>query len=236
MTPSASQLMEIHDLREQLEKLASQIAKGPRQIALKQKGLDDKKTELDGKRERLRQLKVAADGKSLQLKSSEAKIYDLQGKLNSVSSNREFDALRTQIAADTMAKSVLEDEILEALDGVDAAQAEIQLFEKDLATIGAELKTFVDSVNQAEPDLRRRMDELEKQIASLEIMLPPDVVPAYRRLVSAYGSRALAPVDGKSCGECFVSLTPQTLVELKSGKLKFCTCGRLMYFVSASAP
>ena len=84
---------------------------------------------------------------------------------------------------------------------------------------------------QREPELRRQIEELQSSVSSVESILPPEIVPAYRRLVQAYGARALSPVNGKSCGECFVGLTTQSLVELKSGKFKFCTCGRLMYFV-----
>lgn len=231
MTPTATGLMEIHDLREQLEKLTAQIQKGPRQIAIRQKSFDDKSAELEVRRARLKQMKVAADGKSLQLKSSESKIFDLQGKLNSVATNREFDALKTQIAADKMATSVLEDEIFETLEGVDAVQAEVKQFEQEIAAAEAELRVYINEVKQLEPDLKRQIDELQERIASCEAILPADILPMYRRLVSAYGSRALAPVTAKACGECYVGLTSQTLLELKAGNFKFCTCGRLMYFV-----
>ena len=88
--------------------------------------MDKKKEELETLRGKLKQSKMSADQKNLQLKSSEGRIYDLNGKLNIAANNREYEALRSQIAADTMAKSVLEDEILEAVEKVDAAQIDVK--------------------------------------------------------------------------------------------------------------
>ncbi len=229
MNPTGSGLKEIHDLREKLEEVAGQIDRGPRQIAARQQLLDKKKADLEARRDKLKQLKVAADQKNLQLKSSEGKIHDLQGKLNAVSTNREYDALRSQIAADKMANSVLEDEIIEALERVDAMQAEVKQVEQEVAKSQEEIAQFSAQIKQQEPELRQRAGELEAKLSNVETMLPADIVPMYRRLVQAYGARALAPVVGKACGECFVGLTAQTVVELRSGKFKFCTCGRLMY-------
>ncbi len=234
MTPTNAGLREIHDVREQLERLTGEIEKGPRLIAARQKLADAKKTELEARRTKLKQMKVAAEQKSLQLKSNEGKIHDLQGKLNVITTNREYDALRTQIAADKMANSVLEDEIIEALEGIDVTQLELKAFEQELAAAEAETAAFRDSVQQREPELRRQIDELQSRIGDVESILSPEIIPTYRRLVQAYGSRALAKVTAKSCGECFVGLTSQTLVELKGGKFKFCTCGRLMYYVEPS--
>ena len=76
---------------------------------------------------------MAADQKQLQLKAGEEKIKDLKRKLNAAASNREYQILKEQIAADEMANSVLEDEILEALEKIDQFQAKIAEAEAALA-------------------------------------------------------------------------------------------------------
>ncbi len=234
MTPTNTGLKEIHDIRAQLEVLTAQIEMGPRQIAAREKLIGTKKAEFEVRQGKLKQQKVAAEQKSLQLKSTEGKIHDLEGKLNVITTNREYDALRTQIAADKMANSVLEDEIIEALEAIDVMQLELKKFEQELGTVEAEVAVFTAAVRQREPDLRQQIDKLQSRVGDVESLLPPEIAPGYRRLVNAYGARALSPVVSRSCGECFVGLTSQTLVELKSGKFKFCTCGRLMYFVEPS--
>jgi predicted nucleic acid-binding Zn-ribbon protein len=70
---------------------------------------------------------------------------------------------------------------------------------------------------------------LQVQVSAAEQILPADILPQYKRLVQAYGANALAPVINKSCSECYVSVTAQVYVELRAGRVRFCTCGRLMY-------
>jgi predicted nucleic acid-binding Zn-ribbon protein len=231
MAQQGNGLKEIHDLRLRLEEVTGELEKGPRQITARQQLLDKKRAELEARRAKLKQLKVSADQKNLQLKTNEAKIHDLQGKLNAAASNREFDALRTQIDADKMANSVLEDEILEALDGCDAMQRENKDFEAEVATAEAELAQFTASIKSKEPDLKARGAELQSKLAEVEKILPSEIVPQYRRLVQSHGARALAPLLGTACSECYVGQRQQTIVELRSGKFIFCTCGRLMYLV-----
>lgn len=229
MSPNGAGLKEIHDLRLRLQDVTDELERGPRQIAARQQLLEKKKAEVDVRRTKLKHLKVAADQKNLQLKTNEAKIHDLQGKLNAAANNREFDAFRTQIAADKMANSVLEDEILEALEGCDAELREIKELEQVAANVEAELAKFTANVKQREPDLKTQKAAMEAQVGDIEKVLPPEVIPQYRRLVQSYGARALSPVHGTACGECFVGQRQQTIVELRAGKFIFCTCGRLMY-------
>lgn len=229
MSPMSSGMKQLHDLRIKLREISDQMERGPRQIAARKQNVDKKKEELESLRTKLKQLKVSADQKNLQLKSSESRIYDLNGKLNSAANNREYEALRSQIAADTMAKSVLEDEILEALERVDTFQVDVKKCEQELATLEAEVQKLTADVQSKEAGLKESAAKLEAQVAEAEQILPPDIIPQYRRLVQAYGANALAPVINKSCSECFVAQTAQVYLELKSGKVRFCTCGRLMY-------
>ena len=229
MSSISAGMKQLHNLRIKLREISDQLEKGPRQIAARKQQIDKKKEELETQRNKLKQMKVAADQKNLQLKSSEGRIYDLSGKLNAAANNREYEALRSQIAADTMAKSVLEDEILEALEKVDAAQIEVKKAELDIAAIENEMQTLVAEVNAKEAGLKDEAAALQIQVSEAEKILPPDIVPQYRRLVQAYGADALAPVVNKSCSECYVSLTAQLFLELRAGSVKFCTCGRLMY-------
>ena len=229
MSPTCAGMKQLHDLRLKLREISDQLERGPRQIAARKSHVDKKKDELESLRSKLKQMKVSADQKNLQLKTSEARIYDLNGKLNIAANNREYEALQSQIAADTMAKSVLEDEILEAFEKVDGAQSDVKKQEVDIAAAEAEIQKLATEVQAKEAGLKEKAAALQSQVAEAEEILPPDIMPQYRRLVQAYGAAALAPVINKCCSECYIAVTAQVYVELRSGRVKFCTCGRLMY-------
>lgn len=229
MSASSQAIKALHELHLKLHGVQEDLARGPRQIAAKQSAVDKRRAELEARRDKLKQLKVTADQKNLQLKTNEAKINDLRAKLNVAASNREYEIITGQIAADTMANSVLEDEILETLTRIDQMQAEVKEAEQDVATAEAALKQTQADVAAREPGLKEAAAALEQQVAEAEKFLPADIVPQYRRAVQGFGADALAAVENKVCTACHMQLTAQRLVELNSGKLMFCGCGRLLY-------
>ena len=231
MTPAA--LKELHHLHLQLHEVREKLRRGPTQIAARRQFAEKKQAELAAEKARLLELRKHADGKSLQLKSNEAKIADLKGKLNTASSNREFDVIKGQIDADLMANSVLEDEILESLEKVDEMQRSIQQSEQEVSAAEKEVDRVRREVSTAEPDLTREAAQLKAAVTEAERVLPATIMDTYRRLVQAHGAEALAAVENRACTSCSTILSPQEMVNLNTGKLLFCrACGRLLYLAA----
>jgi uncharacterized protein len=221
---------EIHRLHQQLRDVQEQMERGPKQLKARQQATQQKIADLEAQKQKHKASRVAVDQKSLQLKTNEAKIGDLRVKLNQASSNREFDIIRAQIDADTMANSVLEDEILEGLEKVDAAQIAVRQLEEGVVAAKAEEARLAAETEGVLPGLQARTVELQQALASAEEELPPDLVLSYRRMAQAYGAGALAEVDGNICSSCYVSLPTQLAVQIRAGQVLFCkTCGRLLY-------
>lgn len=230
MTTPASSFSGLHRLHLALQEVQEQLDRGPRQIRARQQLVSQAEADLAARREQLKSLRMASDRKSLDLKTNEAKIADLRGKLNVAASNREFDIIKAQIEADTVANSVLQDEILELLDKIDRTQSEIRAAEEKAARAKVELDRFQAQFEADAVGLRARVAELTGEIRRAESGLAGDLAEKYRRLVEAYGADAMSPVEGSTCGHCHVQVTPQHRVLLNSGNVIFCSsCGRLLY-------
>lgn len=230
MSTAAGGLKELHQLHVKLEAAREKLADGPKRINARRRRVQRLETEIEEARERSKQMKVAADQKSLQLKTNEAKIADLRGKLNAATTNKEFDIIKSQIDADSMANSVLEDEILEAYEKIDQSEARIGEIEQQRdAAIAEEKQAKADAEAEA-PGLRAEVEKLEAALKVAEAKLPANVATVYQRLVAAHGATALAELDGTSCSACHATLAPNMRVELNVGKFVFCrSCGRLLY-------
>lgn len=230
MKVDGSILRELHRILQQQMDLINQRDSGPRkikamaaQVALATQGVEDGKN-------KVRQLKMDSDRKQLQLRERENKIKDLEGKQNQSKTNREYQTLKEQIAADKQANNVLSDEILEAMEQIDQAQ-------QKLVTLEAKLKQVKDDEAKLQQQINDRMvivlKELERVTGDLkkaEDALPPDFATDFQRLVAGRGEDALAEVDGQSCGGCYQVLSPQVLDKLKQNQPVYCTsCARLLY-------
>jgi uncharacterized protein len=230
MSAATAGLKRLHELHIRLQDINKQLEHGPRQVKTRQQILAKKQAEVDVLKAELKQTRMLADQKNLQLKTNESKIEQLRAKLNQAQSNREFDVIRSQIDADTMANSVLEDEILEVLEKVDQQQQKIKQVEDETAQSAAEVRRVAQEVETAAPKLRTQATELQSALSEAEKILPSTAVTTYRRLVQAHGAGALATVENNACTACFEILSANYLVELNTGKFLFCrTCGRLLY-------
>jgi len=231
MAVTTAALRDLHRIHRQLSDLRERLARGPKQIKARDANVVRLEEEVNAAKVQAKAGRVAADQKQLLLKTGENKIEDLRRKLNACSTNREYQALLEQIAADEMANSVLADEILESLEKVDEFQQVTAAAEGRLSTAREELNKVRQAVNEQQALLETDVVRLEAELKESEIGLPPDIRDAYDRGVKSKGSDAMAAVEGESCGGCFSNLTPNTMNALAMGRIVFCqSCGRLLYF------
>jgi predicted nucleic acid-binding Zn-ribbon protein len=223
-------LRTLHRMHRQLEDLGGRLAAGPRRVAALAAGVRAAEAARDAAKEEVKQARLTADQKQLQLRTAEAKITDLEAKLNACKSNREYQLFRDQIAADRMASRVLEDEILEALERIDALKPAVPEAEAAIAAardkLAAEESKVRDESGQLEAEVARIRGELE----AVEQELAIDLQEKYERVVRHKGADGMAAVDGRSCGGCHQQITTQQFSELLAGRIVTCrNCGRLLY-------
>jgi len=230
MNVRAEALRELHRIHRQQSDLKSRLTRGPQQIRAAEANVRHFTDELARRKEVLKQARIAADGKQLQLRQREARIADLQAKLNACASNREYQALKEQIAADEQANRVLEDEILESLEKLDELQADIVRVASQLAKSQQDMENCRTRINEAQQGLESELARVTKELEEVEQELPTEFRREYRRIADVRGEDALAQVEGEVCGSCHQTLTPQTLNELKLERLVACkSCGCLLY-------
>jgi predicted nucleic acid-binding Zn-ribbon protein len=225
MASVGEQYRHLHDLHKQLKEIQDHLSRGPRQIKAREVRITEAETELAAREHELKEARSTVDRKNLDLRSKESHLQDLQGKLNTAASNREYDIIRGQMDADRAAKAVLEDEILEWLERIDAQQKDIAASKAAIKEAQQERERFANDFEKKAADLSRSETNLKAQITEAEKIIPPELTAQYRRLVEAYGAEALASAENGVCN--------QNKVLLNSGTLMFCSvCGRLIYPVS----
>lgn len=230
MASATETLKCLHHFHIQLEEARDELSKGPRVIQARKKMILQKQQSQTDVLETIKQIKLAAERKSLDLKILEKKLEDLKAKLNMASSNREFEIIKGQIQADEMAKSVLEDEVLELYEKIDEENAKIPEIDQVLLNQKKDLEKFSSDFQQRTLELEQKIQKLTEELKMAEKFLPREPAEKYERLVASKGSRALAAVNNHACNNCFVQITPQQRILIKNDHILFCTnCGSLLY-------
>jgi predicted nucleic acid-binding Zn-ribbon protein len=211
MSSATGGLKELHQVHLDLDACRKQLDNGPRRIAAHEKLVARKQAEIDAQKSQIIGFQKTADQKHLQFQTNEQHVEDTKAKLNQAKSNKEFDIFKGQIAADEKANAGLEDDYLELLEQVDTEKSRL-----------------------AEPQVKTQASELEGELREAEKCIPTKMQEFYRRLVGAHGPSSLAPLDANACSECFVELSPQNIVEVRTAKLVLCkSCGRILYSAEA---
>jgi len=237
MTIAPGALEELHRIHRQLTDVTERLASGPKQIKAAEAAVAKAEQDVTGAKDTYKKTRLVVDEKQLQLKQREAKLKDLQGKLNAAESNREYQLLKEEIAADEKANSVLTDEILESLETLDQRQAEAKTAESNLVKIKEELARIKLRVANVQQTLDAELARVRGELVISEEQLPEDFKEEYLRVTKARGEDALAAVENDSCGHCSRTLTPQTLNDLHLQKPIFCkACGCLLYLAPGTAP
>lgn len=230
MSVTVSAIRELHRIHQQLTDLRERKDRGPKQIKARDGNLARLGEELAKLQAEHKAARVRSDQKQLLLKSGEEKILGLKGKLNAAASNREYQALKDQIAADQMAGSVLADEILEAMEKIDELAAALAEHQQKIEAAKQELAKAQQAVAAQAGELDSEINRLEAELLTAEASLPADFIDTYQRLVKGKGSDAMAEAQGDFCGGCYQQLTPNNLAELKMMQSITCrNCGRLVY-------
>lgn len=237
MNLTTGTLRELHRIHRQLSDLNDRLQRGPRVVKARQNSVTQLEQQMEKAQAEVKAGKVQADQKQLQLKTTEDKIIDLETKLNGAASNREYQALQDQIAADRMAGSVLQDEILECLEHIDELEKLVGDAKGNVGKGKVELEKFKSTVQEEEALIKADIARLEGDLKTAEEGLPPDLNDAYNRIVNSKGADAMAPVEGDCCGGCYQTVTPNMLNLLQLSRPVFCkSCGRLLYIPEGVAP
>ncbi|HMP79816.1 MAG TPA: hypothetical protein PKD54_10220 [Pirellulaceae bacterium] len=225
-----AQLALIHGLLQQRDELKGRLNRFPKMV----RDLETKRKTVEAARdlakESLKATKKLAHEKQLTLKQREDRVEQFKLKRNSCETNREYQILNDQIAADIAANSVLADEILEAMEQIERLEQDLKETEQQVAVAQQECQQGVEQLRQRETKLHADLSVVEGELLSAERILTGDIGVRYRRMVESRGAGALSETEGETCGECHQVLTVQTKNELWQQQVIFCKgCGSLMY-------
>jgi uncharacterized protein len=230
MTVNSQVMQQLHRINRQKTDLKGQLDRGPKTVLSAHRKLQAAEANVEQTHQKHKQMRMDADRKQLLLKEREAKIHDLERKLNAAKENREYQTLKDQIAAEHQANIVLSDETLELLDQIDQVAQSLKAATAFVAEVKLEVAAIEKQVAERKIVLESELKRVETELATVEGQLEGDFKRDYIRLVAARGDDAMAELEGKSCGGCYQTLTTQMLERLYIGTPAACpACGRLLY-------
>jgi len=203
----------------------------PERVRVIDQALESKKAGIKQAEEKLKGLQVALKDKELQLQQKEEQIKKLQTQLYQLKSNKEYSTMLTEIQGIKADNSVLEEEIIKLMDGIDAAKKKIaeekELFKKEEADAQKEK----DTINARGKEIDARLSELSTQREKIVPDIEAKVLARYEKVLKNRDGLAIVPVEHSACGGCHMNLPAQVVSEakLKEDIIVCGSCNRILY-------
>ncbi len=161
------------------------------------------------------------------------KIEKSQEKLRSVKTNKEYQSSLKEIDDIKAINSKLEDEMLEFLEQIEAAEQSLnenkQQYSRIVDELEDEKKSLVQAAEQGEKELARLQSERDAVVAALGARL----MGIYEYQLKKQGDGiAIVEVKNEVCQGCNMNIPPQMYNELQRDiSLKYCpSCERIIYW------
>jgi predicted nucleic acid-binding Zn-ribbon protein len=217
--------LDLKHIKEERERYPREIKKLDERMSIEKERLQTEKGKVDLLEKERRE-------KERQLSSSQEKIKKAEGRMFEVKTNKEYQALLTEIETIKGASSREEEEILQLLEEIDELKKDLSKREKEMAAllekIEAEKKMTQERMAQDEIFWKEQMERrevLSKQIESKLYKL-------YHTLKEKRQGVGVVNVKQETCQGCFVHIPPQMFIEVqKNNEIIRCpNCNRILYF------
>lgn len=232
-------LYELQAVDNDIDKLVQLRGELPEEVA----SLEEEVESLKAKRVRMEQLidgynqNIASSKKEIEGFDSEIEKY--RSQLENISNSREYDSINKELENQDLLRAIAEKNINEAREAIDDKKVDldrisdrITIREGDLESKKQELSSIVESTAKEEAALSKRRETYTAK-------LDERTLSAYERIRKSTHNHlavvTLFPKNddgtcGDACGGCFHTITPQSLIDIASGKkLVICEhCGRII--------
>jgi len=236
------------DIKGKVEVL-SKLQKIELEIALVQSLFDDQPRRLNQLAIRLEDFEkniTEAESRLKQLQQtyrsheSEAQVYQSRidksnEKLKLVKTNKEYQSSLMEIDELNQLQSRIEDKMLECLEEIDEAEAQIAAKQEEFNRLSSETESEQDKIRGESEEHRERLARLGNEREEIVAGIEPGLLQTYNTVKKNVGGVAIAIVKDAICQGCNVNIPPQMFNELQRfDKLFYCPhCQRIVYPVKS---
>jgi len=214
-----------------------------RNLNTKKQTLPDRAAGLDqayqSGRDRLEEERTGLEGlnklhreRESELKAGQEKLRKARERLLEVKTNKEYQAILTEIETLEQANGRIEEEILVLYDRIDEKKGALKIHEKEFTAIHANYEAERKKIDEELASLDGALQEQKARFEALVKNLEPDLRRRYEMIKARRNGIAIVAVRRGICSGCHMNLPPQLYNELQRSDQILCcpNCNRILYW------
>ena len=232
-------LLSLFRLERQVRGLRNRLASAERYLQAQDRQLEEFKTEQVELEQRRLQLQATIANIETEGAGIDERTEKLREELNSAATNKQYTAVLTELNTVKLARSDIDDRILEEMEQIDRINEQIGLVENQVVERGKVREIAQSKLKERNADVGQRLSELETEHDAASAVIPGNDLTAFGQLAEIYDGEVMAPIEEidrrhreYACGACNMHL-PFEAVSLLLGAtetlVKCSACGRILY-------
>lgn len=230
-------LINLQDVDKAIMKLESSIGDLPQQVHDLRLKVESVEEELSQQNETLNQCDTKKRKLEASIELATDKLKKYQQQMYSVTTNKEYDAISSEIEIKEKEIEETETKVLEIMEQEENLNRQIQQTEEQLRQLRADLQEKDSRLTNKIKENEQELDKLLREKKSIVEQIDKPVYANYERIRKGRSGIALVEVKNYTCLGCFATIPAQAVVEIrKNDKLIHCeTCGRILYCTNDGA-
>lgn len=226
-------LLSLQEIDEDLGELERSKVYLPEMIDNINKELEDLEKELGDNRTAYLEATKRQKQLEMDIAVDKQELEKYQGQMKVIKTNKEYDALITEIDSHKQGISDNEDEILKLMGIIDETTEKIGEMEKRFETLKANNEAHLKNLRTELGALESKIEEKNKERIDLTKTVDRRALTVYERIRKGKGGLAVVPLRKRACGGCFKQIPPQMVQQIRRGdRLYTCdSCGRILIWV-----
>lgn len=195
--------------------------------------IQETKVRLDTAEQLLEQEKLGQKTLELDVKTKEADLQRLQQQMMTIKTNREYDAIVSEIDSIKGGISGQETALLGAMERITQLEAEIPDLRAKFEQCEENNKKQLEILQEKVDSIGSKASEKGAERAVIVNQIAKPAISVYDRVRRGKGGGAVVVVVKKrACSGCHAALTPRKVQEVKkSDRILTCdSCGRILYW------
>lgn len=166
----------------------------------------------------------------LEVKTKQESLEKLKSQMMSIKTNKEYDALISQIDATKEYIGERENGILELIEKVESLESSIDELKKKSEETKEQNEKQLAILQEKMDSVGSKMDSKENERNNIKEKVSRRTMSIYERVRKNRGGDVVVTVKKRACGACYKALPPHKIQEIKRGdQLITCdNCGRML--------
>lgn len=225
-------LLVLQDRDRRLNRLRMELERIPVERREAQAMADAAKAALEEARMQVKTLETERKRLELEVEAKNELIQRYATQQFQTRKNEEFRALGHEIELNKKLKFDLENQILDIMEKIEAAQKQIEAANRAAAEAKKMTDDRIAQLNQREANLKKDLDAVNADRAGLAAGVDAAILHRYERLLKARGDNVIVGIDHGVCGGCHMRISRQTVVDCRAAKeiVTCLNCGRILYY------